>query len=119
MNLHTNLDLTEILIVAYARTQNNTTEINPLIFLFCKAVEDSVMAKYASDIRKKKAIRNDIIPATILIIILTTSIPIIFNISEKFLSASARSPKTPAIMNISRTPKPMNIAEIPIPIISV
>ena len=42
------------------------------------------MAKYASDIRKKKAIRNDIIPATILIIILTTSIPIIFNISEKF-----------------------------------
>ena len=87
--------------------------------MFCKAVEDSVVAKYASDIRKKKAIRNDIIPATILIIILTTSIPIIFNISEKFLSASARSPKTPAIMNISRTPKPMNIAEIPIPIISV
>ena len=34
------------------------------------------MAKYASDIRKKKAIRNDIIPATILIIMLTTSIPI-------------------------------------------
>ena len=87
--------------------------------MFYKAVEDSVMAKYASDIRKKKAIRNDIIPATILIIMLTTSIPIIFNISEKFLSVSARSPKTPAIMNISRIPKPMNIAEIPIPIISV
>ena len=77
------------------------------------------MAKYASDIRKKKAIRNDIIPATILIIMLTTSIPIIFNSSEKFLSVSARSPKIPAIMNISRAPKPMNIAEIPIPIISV